>query len=532
MVALKTQTPAYWQKHFVVGDDDLEYLHEYILEAGAPVATKTLTLALMKARCEQEIEAVRGEFDKGPMYQPKDSYEIGQTVIFPALGFAAGKVVGRRPGHDPSRGEFEVIQVVFEGSSETREFASKLQSPHSLNRDDGDDGLTFLKEMISVNDLLTEYGDTVEQALLERLRSPEQNIFVPYQSQWLVKEMLAEVHVGHLNIAEAAIEVAGAPLTTDQLLKDLDLPAEIDPTIRRFSLEAALTADERFDDVGWDGHVLWYLRRMKPEYAVVIPRRLQWMVESYDRSVITPDLLEIEKEIDDEAIGRVVSQDAATVYTARITLTYPHLRSGTLPLSAQLRSLFPKGSTQTTRVELIDGRRGETMPAWVNHEHGYVAGLSDWYHHHQIPTGAFLRLERTKKPAIVIIDFEPRRMRREWVRVANVQDGRISFGMQKRPISCDYDDLMAVDHMDAAQIDAFSERLQEERRPLADIVRDVVPELVKLSPAGMVHARTIYSAVNMFRRCPPGPVFALLSVEPCYVNEGKGLWSFDESQTS
>jgi hypothetical protein len=40
----------------------------------------------------------------------------------------------------------------------------------------------------------------------------------------------------------------------------------------------------------------------------------------------------------------------------------------------------------------------------------------------------------------------------------------------------------------------------------------LVPELVALNPQGTVHAKTVYSAANMLRRCAPGPVFfALIS---------------------
>jgi len=58
----------------------------------------------------------------------------------------------------------------------------------------------------------------------------------------------------------------------------------------------------------------------------------------------------------------------------------------------------------------------------------------------------------------------------------------------------------------------------------------IMPELTKLSPQGTVHAKTIYSAVNLLKRVPPGPVFALLSSEPCFVLMGGGFWTFDESR--
>jgi hypothetical protein len=121
-------------------------------------------------------------------------------------------------------------------------------------------------------------------------------------------------------------------------------------------------------------------------------------------------------------------------------------------------------------------------------------------------------------------------MRREWVRVAGVAGAALNFTLQKRAISCEYDETMAVDHAEPKQLDEYAQKALEERRPLAAIVREVVPELIKLNPAGTVHAKSIYSAVSVACRCAPAAVFAILSTQPIYVNAGAGMWAFDESR--
>ena len=408
MIALKTQTPAYWQEEFVISVADLEYLHGLVVESGRPVSSDELVAALVSHRCHQEVEAIRGDLDKGKMYQPRESYSEGDTLLFPAFNFTIGTVTGSRGGHDPTHGEFRVIEVRFDKSGEVREFAAELTSVHSLNREDGDDGLNFLRELVSPQDLIRQYGAEIAAKLRQMLADTDLSGFVEHRTKWMVQELMADVHVGHLNIAEAVIDVAGNPVTATQLLRELDLPSEIDGQIQEFSLNAALDADERFDDVGWDGEVRWYLHRMEPQSVASPSPRLKLLNEDYDRNQITPGLLAIETEIDDEVVPDQMdlSMLEITPYTAQITLTYPHARSGTLPLSAHVCALFPRGSYQHTRVELIDGQQGETMVGWVNHEWGFVGGLGEWYSRHQIPAGGHIRLERSKQPGVVIVDFD------------------------------------------------------------------------------------------------------------------------------
>jgi len=39
-----------------------------------------------------------------------------------------------------------------------------------------------------------------------------------------------------------------------------------------------------------------------------------------------------------------------------------------------------------------------------------------------------------------------------------------------------------------------------------------------------VHAKTVYSAVNLVRRCPPGPIFAILTSDARIQEIGGGLY--------
>jgi hypothetical protein len=60
----------------------------------------------------------------------------------------------------------------------------------------------------------------------------------------------------------------------------------------------------------------------------------------------------------------------------------------------------------------------------------------------------------------------------------------------------------------------------EKKRPFEKLVADLIREMSKLTPQGHVHAQELYSAVNIVRRVPPAPLFALLASKPEFIHVG------------
>jgi hypothetical protein len=59
---------------------------------------------------------------------------------------------------------------------------------------------------------------------------------------------------------------------------------------------------------------------------------------------------------------------------------------------------------------------------------------------------------------------------------------------------------------------------------LADLVHQVFADLAGLSQQGTVHAKTLYSTVNLLRRCPPGPIFRVLTTDARFQSAGDGYY--------
>jgi DNA-binding phage protein len=527
LVQRNTQTSKYWQEQFVVDTDDIEYLYNLLLESNQPRALDSLALAMVQRHCQLEELAIRTELQRGALYQPKDSYQMGEQLVFPRLDYAAATVVGRRPGYNPQYGEFSVIQVEFEGDGDVREFVADFAHPHSLNLDEGQ-SLAEAEGLASPQELYELYQEHIHATLEEALEDNDE--FINFRGQWFLKGLLAPIHDGHLNIAEAAIDISNKPLPVDALLKDLDLPTDIPAETQAISLNFALHADERFENVGPKGQILWYLRRLEPPQVFQVPRQLEASQLPFDMDRFDNELRRLVGEIDDEATDPARIQppisDAETVV---VTLNYPHRRVGTLPLTPKTKPFFPEADEHHARITFIDKRSGQQFPGWVVSKSQYVFGLDQWYNQNQLPVGAYVTLIRADDPLTVVVDYQPVRLRREWVRVAVVRDGRLSFQLLKQPMTCEYDDLMVVGVNEWATIDALWSNAGGAQKPLFVLLRQVFPELAKLNPQGAVHAKTLYSAVNVVRRCPPGPIFYELSTRASFVPMGHGYWTYDSS---
>jgi hypothetical protein len=104
--------------------------------------------------------------------------------------------------------------------------------------------------------------------------------------------------------------------------------------------------------------------------------------------------------------------------------------------------------------------------------------------------------------------------------------------MLKQIITAAYDERMAIAIPDPEGLDTAWKQIQKERIPFERIVVNMVRDLAKLNPQSHVHASELYTAVNIIRRCPPGPILALLASRPWFVHVGDLHYRFEESEKS
>lgn len=508
-----------WARSFAVSPDDVEYLQGLLLEREIPLSLEEIARLLIEKRIQDQQAALEEQYRGVMTYRPADSFAVGQRVLFPKLNFALANVTEVRDGVNPDLGSFKVIQVQFEDDTQ-REFAAELQT-HRLN--DTAAELTPAGGVYSVDAILEANRDDIYQTISDALS--ESDDLVRLAGKWFSRSLMTEVNEGHLHLAEAILDInSGGPMTTVDILENIGGLGEGSVALQEFCLNDALNNDQRFDEVGPLDTILWYLRRLEPTEVQQTPEILRYTPAAYDETSLTPEQQALETEIDDEW-SLLDDQDMDPSERVRLILIYPHRRAGTLPLTSRMRGIFPTArSSARIALTLVDGQDNEEFSGWVVRQGRYVYGLADLYKKYSLPVGAHVSVRREPNSDKVVVDFAAHRPRTEWVRLIANKNGQLAFEDQKRPIGAEYDDLMILGTDDLAFVDGLSQANQPGRRTLAAILRNLLTELSRSTPQGAVHAKTLYSALNVLRRCPPGPMFATLNSDPDFFYVGNHYW--------
>ena len=522
--ALLSLRENYWEEYELEGED-ISFLYDYLLDTEIPLTSEELMPILIEERIKREkIRLEKKRLAGNEIYFPKDTYEVGDKLVFPAFEWQKGEVVGTRQGENPARGQFGVIQVEFETGDE-HEFAVGVVD-HSLNippEETQADSLNADAVIVEYQEILV---DQIESGLIDHAD------FVQIAGRWFLKALLVDVNAGHLNLAEAVLDMNdGGPLATADLIKEVDLPDDVNPHLIEFSMDHALQEDPRFDEVGPAGIVSWFLKSLEPESVRKTPLYLRYIPIEYDPVSLTDEMVALEESLDDELTPWQDDREYQ-VEAVEVRLIFPHWRAGTLPLSERVIPLFPTSyEAPRIRFTLVDGKTGERFPGWVVRDQRYVSGLKEWYDKNGLIPGGIVYIKPGKEPGEVIVETKSSRSTKDWMRTILVgSDGELVFATLKQIISSDFNARMAIMVPDIEPVDAVWEKNHNDPPPFEQIVVDTVRELTKLNPQGHVHVTELYAAVNIVRRCPPGPLFALLETRPWFVHVGDLHFRFDDSE--
>ncbi|PKO11125.1 MAG: hypothetical protein CVU40_02845 [Chloroflexi bacterium HGW-Chloroflexi-2] len=504
MIKTKEKQNNIWE-NFEVNNNDIDFIFNRLFEVETPTNTIDLIKILIQERIRLEKIRREGmEKSKGEIYLPKDDFQIGQKLTFPALNYISGELIGVRPGNNPELGDFSVIQIDFQ-NGESREFASRLVD-HPLNQTN----IALGEETdLEFENIFSTYTKNISASLIDKLNTNQD--LVQIAGFWFPRSLLIDINIGYLNLAEAVLEVSdGGPLSTQEIINQIELPTDSNSMLTEFSLNFALQEDPRFDEVGPAGKTLWFLHRSEPENVRSLPKFLiPDQQKNFDNSKYSGYLAQMNAGVFDELeYSKSIENNSPDGVT--IAIIYPHIVSGSIPLSSNLEKLFPTAyESPRIRFTFVDGDTQEKFAGWVIRESKYVYGLKEWYERYNVLPGSRLHIKPGKVPGEVIVSIGKKRPTREWVRTATRNiEGKISFSMTKQLISTEFDDRMIIAISEREQIETLWDRYLNV--PAEKLVPTLVRELAKLNPQGHVHAQELYAAYNIVKRVSPSYVLYLL----------------------
>jgi hypothetical protein len=514
----------YWDK-FSVSEKDIEFIYNHLLDKEIPLSSETLIRALISNRISQEIIDSKNNLqNKNNIYLPKNEFNIGDTLLFPSFEMKSGKIIDKRIGFNPEYVNLVVLDVEFE-TGEKKSYASNIPV-HPLNHilDISDDDPNYDSAFVFENHN-KNLSDEIENSLVKN------QDLVKIADNWFPRSLLIDIHIGILNLAEAILEEAnGGPIATETLMEQTDLKANVDNKLLVFSFDLALQEDARFDEVGPAGETLWYLHALEPDSVKNTPTYLV-----YGEPVVeNPDVYKFLENFEDNVYDELETWDSEGNKNNRIiiSLSFPHWRSGTLPLSNTIKKMFPTAhEAPRVKFNFIDDFQNESFPGWVVRKQKYIFGLKDWYSNNELMPGSLVIVEKGEIPGDIKISFEKSRQNKEWVKTVLVgSDQAVVFAMLKQSITAKFNERMAIAVTDIDSIDEIWEKKVYLKEPIQKTVSRIMRELTKLNPQGQVHAQELYAAVNIVRRCPPSMIIHQLLSNSTIEHLGDLYFKFSEKE--
>ena len=304
---------SYWE-NFKFSSDDLDFLYNYLLEREEPLTDLDLAKALIQERIRVQREVAKNSQPSQKEYFPKETYQINDILLFPKEEGKSGKVIDIRDGKGISDETFKVMTVIF-STNHSKEYVMEYEN-HPLNQ-------ITKADVSDCADLaiFQSYGKKIAKIITDTMDSNEEIVCIGGKS--FPKALLIDINAGYLNLAEALLEMEeGGPLSTSEILKNIEFPSDDSSDLVEFSMNYALQEDPRFDEVGPSGETLWYSRAFEPEYVKNVPVYLKSGHFDYQKQGIAEELSILQQSIFDEWEFEDVSQDNPNQIT--VHLIFPH----------------------------------------------------------------------------------------------------------------------------------------------------------------------------------------------------------------
>jgi len=508
----------YWA-NLEITASDLQQLANFLFEKEEPLNLDGLLQVLIDYRLkEREAERKSKLEAAGELYVPGNAYEVGARIRFPEYDWKQATVISNRPGENVALGGFTVTEVEFDDGS-LRSVATNLPE-HALNAKN-------YKHQDDVAEEPSEIQNLYASALRTKLRKAleKQSELIRIADTWFPKSLLIDISKGYLNLAEAILDShEGGPLGIEVLMKEMELNAEPqNKKLLEFSLNYALQEDSRFDEVGTTGEISWFLKRLEPAFVQEPPVYIRSTSVVPLADHLDEETFKLLYDLDDElSFSNDEINEVDRVDSATFTLTYPHWRSGSIPVTPNTNRVLPSAlESENIKISFIDKQTQQQISAWVVRSHNYVVGLSDWFEQQNLIPGSNIEITATKHPGTMLISTEKKRSNKEWIKTVLIgADGGLVFALLRQPIYAGFNERMAIAIPDRDGLDKIWQDRQGRNIQIKSDVFRMMNELSKLNSQRHVHFIDLYAAINVIRRTPPMELLTVLATTPEIIHVG------------
>ena len=512
----------YW-KNIQIVPDDITNLTNILFENEEPLTIEGLTAHFIQYRIAVlEKKTATEQTARGEIYFPRDISQVGDKLQFGQFNWSTGTVKAVRTGNNPVIGDFKVMSVVFEDGSE-KELVGGV-AEHPLNQVDYQ---AALKDQTDAEQISANFGSQIRTKLRQALDSQKDLVRIGYT--WFPKSLLIDIGKGQLNLAEAILDAQnGGPLSTSEMITQLDLRSSDSPNLLEFSMNYALQEDPSFDEVGTTGNISWFLRRLEPTEVLEVPLYLRSETTLHLPQELPEATLKMIAGLNDElTYDQDISEELTKAKSAEIALIYPHWRAGSLPLTPTTYKVIPSAlETEHVMFSFMDDQTGETFKAWIDRPHYYITGLRDWYISQNLMPGSIVELISTDDPAVVRIRPQKKRTNKEWLKTLLIgTDGGIVMALLRQQVFAGFDERMAIAIPDEQALDALWKDRELKKPSLKTDVNRMLGELAKLNQQRHVHFIDLYAALNLIRRVSPQELIKLLSEDEGFVHVGDNYYN-------
>ena len=533
---------------FVPSDEDAAPL---VLSAGQSIHARVLARQMV-LNCLKSYPWP-GRADLIPLFDPQDSYQLGQVITLPLVdpqgirpdSWRSGVVKSVQAGENARQGKFQVIQVVVDGKEHWLAAALDGAQPPVFRFPPDDDELDFLAEDLTnayLPQLTAVLDGLIASRRLPAVRQGEQVIFgqaakitvdfapwfaeCPPDAPYLtMDELILRVwEAGELN--DAPEELARARV--EQALRERGY---VDAGGGRWTAPAALAALDRQVSRRLDVP----RNRSKIKAALGQAEELE-AEEMLDLPEPARGLLR-KLSVDDESeAGETAPAEAWTPPASPLKmppLSFLNLMQGYFPLTSSLLRAFPPAE-HAGLVEVVLAE-GEPLTFVVNLQERTLKSVQPQAVYEKfvtelgIPAGTYLWLEfrgpnQYRIAPRALAAPQPVRCKQAWIS----EDGLLMVEETLIPMRYEGDEHLFRSEQRFEEMDALFREAEERDFSIFDAIYDVLPKLAALRPDGRAHVSDIFNAVFFeYRMCSYHTVAHELYDHPCFVEAGDGFYRFE-----